>query len=271
MVFEFNINRKCNYNCSYCDMMHANEQDEDFDFDGFKYYIKQFDNINDKHLVVYGGEPTLYKDFKKVITFLSLYFKNISIITNGSKIISFNHLKIMGVTITYNLSFHKEYHNIEKFINQFKDNKNIKSIAYIYHESDKDLKIYNQLKDNFNTVNIVPLLNSKLISDTSSTKTMENLKDTAIYDIVKKGYFFRETPQHYSKHYTVINNLNHYSGKLCHMNDEVAFFTPAGACHCYLDTITKKITAFKEYKLAPTICKYSLCHCDLPKNFRIKE
>ena len=99
-IFEFILTRRCNLNCKNCARFASfYDKTSDISFEEFK---KDFDHIlkfpdfdNIKCISLSGGEPTIVKDFIKIVEYIRSNFKGIlAICTNCAKILTFSESEL---------------------------------------------------------------------------------------------------------------------------------------------------------------------------------
>lgn len=112
---EWNMGKRCNFNCSYCDeFTHDNKSS----YMSFEVAKKTVDKIVDKlpgrkfKINLTGGEPTLNPEFEKILDYM--YQKNIAvgITTNGSRTYDFyakNLHKLASIIFSYHMEYHKRH------------------------------------------------------------------------------------------------------------------------------------------------------------------
>lgn len=158
---EWNMSKRCNFQCSYCDEFTSDRKSPHLPFDIAKKAIdKILSKLEDKQIKVNltGGEPTVNPEFEKILSYM--YEKNIDVglITNGSRTLEF-YKGIMPKLKSFIMSYHMEYHNrevlpvnileLKKFIEE--NNYNIHfhvhmmMLPTMFDEADKVIKI---LKEN---------------------------------------------------------------------------------------------------------------------------
>ena len=77
------ITEKCNLECQFCSIQASNSSTKELDFETIKkfvLYCKQ-NGVTDIHVT--GGEPTLHKDYKRIIAFIIKNQIDVRLITNG--------------------------------------------------------------------------------------------------------------------------------------------------------------------------------------------
>ena len=87
---------RCNCNCFFCASDETNiiTHDNEICFEDVKrFLIKSPDK---QHLIISGGEPTIHKDFLKIVEFAKRYYENITLLTNGIK---FSDIEFLQRTI----------------------------------------------------------------------------------------------------------------------------------------------------------------------------
>lgn len=115
LKIEWNMSKRCNFRCSYCDEFTSDRKSPHLPFDVAKKAIdKILIKTQDKQIKVNltGGEPTVNPEFEKILSYM--YEKNIDVgvITNGSRTLEF-YKGIMPKLKSFIMSYHMEYHNRE--------------------------------------------------------------------------------------------------------------------------------------------------------------
>ena len=115
LKIEWNMSKRCNFQCSYCDEFTSDRKSPHLSFDVAKKAIdKILSKTEDKQIKVNltGGEPTVNPEFEKILSYM--YEKNIDVglITNGSRTLEF-YKGIMPKLKSFIMSYHMEYHNRE--------------------------------------------------------------------------------------------------------------------------------------------------------------
>lgn len=112
---EWNLGKRCNFNCSYCDEYTHDTKSKHIPFEVAKNTIdKIVEKTHGKKIKINltGGEPTVNPNIEKIIDYM--YSKNIDIgiTTNGSRTLDF-YKKILPKLNSLVFSYHMEYHNRE--------------------------------------------------------------------------------------------------------------------------------------------------------------
>lgn len=87
------LSYKCNCNCFFCASDETNnvESKNEFSYADAKEFL--LSSPNRKNLTISGGEPTIHKDFFKIIKFAKKHYESISLMTNGMKFSDMSFLK----------------------------------------------------------------------------------------------------------------------------------------------------------------------------------
>lgn len=90
------ISYKCNCNCFFCASDETNEvkENNEVSFEDAKRFMLSSPNKN--KLIISGGEPTIHKDFLKIVQFANQHYEHITLMTNG---IRFADRKFLEATI----------------------------------------------------------------------------------------------------------------------------------------------------------------------------
>jgi len=257
MRFELRLTEKCNQNCSYCNM-HSNKEDSLFDFDGFDCFLKNNQLNEQNELFIYGGEPTLHKDIRKIILKYSSFFSKIIVQTNGT------NLEVLeNLPVNISLSYHKEYDNVIDFIKKIKKY-NITNINYM--DSNDNYEDYNLLKKLVNpkktVVQFCPLLEKDFINTTQSLK---DLKNKPIFKKLQNDYHFKKI-NGYSNYDYWLNNLNTFKNQDCYIKYHLIHMSNNKIYNCFNDLrIDKGGIPFSDYihiKKKITCC-HDICHFEM--------
>lgn len=109
---EWNLGKRCNFNCSYCDEYTHDNYSKHIPFDIAK---KTIDKIMAKtqnkkiKINLTGGEPTVNPDIEEIISYMYDNNIDIGITTNGSRKLNF-YQKILPKLASLIFSYHMEYH-----------------------------------------------------------------------------------------------------------------------------------------------------------------
>lgn len=112
---EWNMGKRCNFNCSYCDEFTHDTKSKHIPFDVAKNTIdKIVKKTVDKRIKINltGGEPTVNPDIEKIIDYMWENGIDVGITTNGSRTLEF-YRKIFPKLSSLIFSYHMEYHRIE--------------------------------------------------------------------------------------------------------------------------------------------------------------
>ncbi|MCM2266907.1 MAG: radical SAM protein [Elusimicrobiales bacterium] len=119
--FTWNTHWGCNYRCSYC--FFAGRWDEYAPRNVYKpadFWVERWDAMAQKYgrcyIVINGGEPFTYPGFADIVLRISRRHWPINITTNASKDLAAFAGLADPAKISLSLSFHPEYHDLEKFI-----------------------------------------------------------------------------------------------------------------------------------------------------------
>lgn len=87
------ISYKCNCNCFFCASDETNIiiKNNEVSYEDAKKFI--LSSPSKQNLDISGGEPTIHKDFLKIIRFAKQYFEHVSLMTNGIKFADADFLK----------------------------------------------------------------------------------------------------------------------------------------------------------------------------------
>lgn len=153
------ITARCNNKCNFC---YYKTNNQEMDYNKVKKYLNLIDKIHPSKLVIIGGEPTLHKDFNKILNLLKSKKYNKVLVSNGfgfqNKAISDKIIKTFD-NIALSVEGTQELHN------KITNNKNAHKSLFIA------IKMANKKKLNTNMV-----------------ITKENISN--IYDNIKEQYLF---------------------------------------------------------------------------------
>jgi len=170
---EWMITQRCNYSCSYC-ASYDNTQPflfkslEEY-IDSFKYLSEYFGNKTIK-LDFLGGEPTLFKQWVKLVNWLADYNYKPTITTNLS-IPAIQYIRVLNPNLKnfINASFHTEFADLDSFYNSIKilnEAGFLHSVGLLPHPNNWEysMKCYEKLKE-------VAFVNVSRIKDESTKPT----------------------------------------------------------------------------------------------------
>ena len=112
------LGRRCNYDCSYCDPYIHNDYEQHKDLNTLinasVRVIEEFGKGRPIAFSISGGEPTVNPDFLEWVKFLKYQGHRVSVHTNGSRQASY-HKELISLC-DINLSVHFEFYNEEKLL-----------------------------------------------------------------------------------------------------------------------------------------------------------
>lgn len=133
-IFVLELTKKCNLSCLYC---YANSQlkSNDLPLTEWLRILDILNSINVQNIVLSGGEPFLYDNFKDILCYSAKKFNNIGITTNGTfindetiELLKSNNIKELQISIDGLENFHdkvrgkgmyqKTIKNIKELINK---------------------------------------------------------------------------------------------------------------------------------------------------------
>ena len=82
-ILDIAITGKCNLNCRHCYWGHENQKFDDIPFEELKKVFISAKNLGIYRVVLTGGEPTIHKDFDKIMCFLYKERFRVILVTNG--------------------------------------------------------------------------------------------------------------------------------------------------------------------------------------------
>ena len=170
------ITQRCNYTCSYC-ASYDNSQPFLFRslekyIEAFKYLSEYFGNKTIK-LHFLGGEPTLFKQWVRLVNWLVDYNYK-PIITTNLSVPAIQYVRVLNPNLGkfINASFHTEYADLDSFYNNVKI---LNSAGFLYsldllpHPDNWEysMKCYEKLKEVF-------FVNMVKIKDEMSTNSISS-------------------------------------------------------------------------------------------------
>ncbi len=115
MRIEWNLGKRCNFNCSYCDEFTHDNHSKHLPFEIAK---RTIDTIiasaknKDIRISLTGGEPCVNPDIEEIIKYMHSCGIKVGITTNGSRTVEF-YKKIIPYLSTFLVSYHMEYHGAD--------------------------------------------------------------------------------------------------------------------------------------------------------------
>ena len=173
---DWMITQRCNYTCSYC-ASYDNSQPFLFRslekyIEAFKYLSEYFGNKTIK-LHFLGGEPTLFKQWVRLVNWLVDYNYK-PIITTNLSVPAIQYVRVLNPNLGkfINASFHTEYADLDSFYNNVKI---LNSAGFLYsldllpHPDNWEysMKCYEKLKEVF-------FVNMVKIKDEMSTNSISS-------------------------------------------------------------------------------------------------
>lgn len=110
---EWNLGKRCNFNCSYCDEYTHDNHSPHIPFEVAKKAIdKILEKVGDRKIKINltGGEPTVNKDFEKILDYMYERGIDVGMTTNGSRTYDFyqrNFHKFATMIFSYHMEYHK--------------------------------------------------------------------------------------------------------------------------------------------------------------------
>ena len=126
---EWNLGKRCNFNCSYCNEYTHDNTSPHLPFETAKLTIdKILAKCSDKIIKVSltGGEPTVNKDFEKILDYMYQNNIRVGLTTNGSRKYEYykrNLHKLDSIIFSYHMEYHKREvipDNVVKLFNEAK-------------------------------------------------------------------------------------------------------------------------------------------------------
>lgn len=164
-VAWFTTNRSCNCKCTWCYANDYKNKNLSMNYETAKQYIKILPKIGIRKVILIGGEPTIYKDIKKIIKAINKENINISMASNGIKFSDYKfaeslvnaglksaNISLKGTSESEYLTNTKIY-GLKKAINGYKNLKQLGinvSLSYVLCSNDnkKIDELYELMKEN---------------------------------------------------------------------------------------------------------------------------
>ncbi len=86
---EWNLGKRCNYDCSYCPSEIHDNKSAHTDLRKFELAIDEIAKLKNPRISFTGGEPTVHPQFKKILSYAYRKVKWISVTTNGTRTLDF--------------------------------------------------------------------------------------------------------------------------------------------------------------------------------------
>lgn len=122
MRIVWNLGKRCNFQCSYCDEFTRDNFSKHLPFETAKQVIDKItSSVTNKtiRITLTGGEPTVNPDIEKILQYMNDQGIEVTMTTNGSRTAkwyrSIAHL-LFGVNISYHMEYHRRYDVPEKII-----------------------------------------------------------------------------------------------------------------------------------------------------------
>lgn len=112
---EWNMGKRCNFNCSYCDEFTHDHKSKHMSFEVAQ---RTIDKIVSKlpgrrfKINLTGGEPTVNPNFEKILDYMYSQGIDVGLTTNGSRTLEF-YKRILPKLASFIVSYHMEYHKRE--------------------------------------------------------------------------------------------------------------------------------------------------------------
>ena len=219
-------NRTCNNRCKWCYAINTLGSKSDMDFQKAKLLVKELQNRKVRHIVLIGGEPTIYPYFIQLIEYIRSLNISVSVATNGRKFSDLEFAKkvimagINSIDISLKAINEEEYYlNTNSFglTDMIRGYDNLKSlgfnpsVSYVIVDDDKtkfDNLVEFILKHGFNRFSI------------QFVKPVITLGDTdTILDLRKMGNFVTYIYNKISS--TSINYIIEISFPLCLIEEDI--------------------------------------------------
>jgi radical SAM protein with 4Fe4S-binding SPASM domain len=86
LTMEIEFSLRCNFNCPYCYVPHADYFEDELNPEEIRDAILQAKALGAKKIIILGGEPTIYPRIKEMIEFITGQALEVEMFTNGSGI-----------------------------------------------------------------------------------------------------------------------------------------------------------------------------------------
>lgn len=166
-VFDLKVGYSCNNNCRHC-VIHDNKQhciDNNLPIDAnygqLIQTLSQPSAVSAKTIVITGGEPTLRRDFMRIVRFICTHYpeKKICLQTNGRLLI--NYLEELH-SLTDKITFVVALHGTEKTHNIVTNNPVVSSTNNPFRETMSTIDKIEELYGGFSRVGRIEIVLSKL-------------------------------------------------------------------------------------------------------------
>ncbi len=219
-------NRTCNNRCKWCYAINTLDSKSDMDFQKAKLLVQELHRRKVSHIILIGGEPTIYPNFISLIEYIRSFGISVSVATNGKKFSDLEFTKrvlatgINSIDISLKAITEKEYYlNTNSFglTDMLKGYDNLKSlgftpsVSYVIVDDDKtkfDKLIKFILKHDFDKFSL------QFVKPIISLNPIE-----PILDLHKMGEFVTYIYDKVSK--TSINYLLEISFPLCLIEHDI--------------------------------------------------
>jgi len=123
---EWNMGKRCNFNCSYCDEWTHDNSSPHMSFEVAK---RTIDKIIDKlpgrkfKMNLTGGEPTVNPEFERILDYMYENGVHVGVTTNGSRTFEFykrNLHKLDSIIFSYHMEYHKRKVLPESIVDLYK-------------------------------------------------------------------------------------------------------------------------------------------------------
>lgn len=218
-VLDIDLGNVCNYACSFC---HPNLYAGN-DWLNYNDLINLIKKFKAKHIILSGGEPTMYPQIDKLL--LEISDKNIILVTNASNEVSWweKNLKYINYPI---LGYHVEYADLQSFVDICEyisqHNSNVKvNISMIPYRFDECIEVANKLKEISKLTVVLKGLKNKSTQE-FNYYTDEQLKILNCGNEETEDFFFSpyceysdKGPSKVTPQELLFNRNNIYSGWAC--------------------------------------------------------
>lgn len=225
-----------------------------------------------------GGEPTSYKNIIELSRFITSLNHEISIFTNGSKPINWwneNSYLFKYINLSYHIDFTNKKHikNVIFSCNKSKIHINVMALPNKFNEC---FEIAKELKTEFNTVSLQPIVNNFSLS--INLPTLFNYTEEQLNILRNQKEYLGNPSEIYNASYlnndvinVLANGKNKFKGYKCNIGKNYLVIDVIGFIHkawCMRETLGHIIdVCFDNIYISDIIskegiiCNKEICHC----------
>ena len=278
---DWDITQRCNYSCSYCA---SYDNDQPFYFKSLEEYIESFKYLSEYFgnktikLNFLGGEPTLFKQWVRLVNWLADYNYK-PIVTTNLSVPCIQYVRVLNPRLENFIiaSYHGEFAKLEQFYNNCKmlsANNNLKCIILLADPKNWDYTMYCYKKlSEVGLVNLKPIkqefTSSYSISSGWVDYTEEQLKEFEKNPTVDECFTLctGDNTLHPSL-YEIRNKYSNFKGMKCAVGKNRLHVKPNGDVYpsaCLLNYPRAKMGNIYEKNLikakSAVTCPFNECLC----------